>query len=339
MTEYFVEITGEIPNLGKIEVRSLINIVDSSAHIEWVNLFGLISSNVRPVEFLITRSAYVRRAGRILSKASRNENPLALVDSEVISNSGAFENFCVRIDSSSNESIQIRERITKELGQKIKELSGARVDLDKPEKLFLVVMTPEEILLCDAYNSIIRPILRSQKAGKRPFFHPSMMNSFLARAMCNLAEVMPGDIVLDPFCGAGGLLCDIASIGGIPIGIDLNWRLLIGAQMNLEDQKKFEFGLIQGDSFRIPILKCDRIVTDPPYGRSSSTRGAQARQLVDTLIRQAPILLKKTGKVCIGASAEMNVGGIIEDNGYSIESQIQILVHKGLIREIFVVTI
>ena len=117
-----------------------------------------------------------------------------------------------------------------------------------------------------------------------------MMNATLSRVMCNLAGLMPGEIMLDPFCGGGGILCEASYIGARTIGIDLNWRLLSGSKENLSFTDG-DYSVIQGDVRSLPIQQCDCIVTDPPYGRASSTRGARAIELVESLFERIDTIL------------------------------------------------
>jgi tRNA (guanine10-N2)-dimethyltransferase len=168
------------------------------------------------------------------------------------------------------------------------------------------------------------------------FFHPSMMNAILARAMCNLAGVMPNDIVLDPFCGGGGILYEILSLGAKPIGIDLNWPLLTGAGKNLADSQDSDYCLVQGDARSMPVSGCNCIVTDPPYGKSSSTRGSQSVKLVESLLNQAGSILQSGGRMCICASSEMDISQLIAVFGITPVFHVRVPVHSGLTREIFV---
>jgi tRNA (guanine10-N2)-dimethyltransferase len=164
-----------------------------------------------------------------------------------------------------------------------------------------------------------------------------MMNASLARVMCNLAGVMPGEIVLDPFCGGGGILCEASLIGAKTVGIDLNWRLLVGGLENLSAIGNGH-SLIQGDVRKIPISKCDCIVTDPPYGRASSTRGDHSAHLVERLLGNIDSLLRRrTQSLCICGDIEMKIRNIAETHGLNIGQALQIRVHSGLVRELLTI--
>jgi len=164
------------------------------------------------------------------------------------------------------------------------------------------------------------------------------MNARFARAMCNLAGVMPGGLTLDPFCGVGGILWEAAELGARVVGVDLNWRLLRGAYLNLQHVSSQAFCLVQGDARMLPITSCDSIVTDPPYGRVSSTRGEAARHLVESLLEQIPHLLRAHGRACLCTDLRMNVQSLLRHYGFEPEVHVKVPVHKSLVREVFVIS-
>ncbi|MBE0525978.1 MAG: methyltransferase domain-containing protein, partial [Candidatus Thorarchaeota archaeon] len=151
--------------------------------------------------------------------------------------------------------------------------------------------------------------------------------------------VRSGDIVLDPFCGGGGILCEASHIGASVIGIDLSWKLLVGASSNLSGIG-VNYTLIQGDAQHLPIKSVNRIVTDPPYGRSSSTRGGIATKLVESLIENVDSILQLKGEcLCLCCDREMGLSQIVQDSGLTIAHQLSMRVHSGLVRDIVSVKI
>jgi putative methyltransferase (TIGR01177 family) len=164
-----------------------------------------------------------------------------------------------------------------------------------------------------------------------------MMNASLARVMCNLASVMPEEIVLDPFCGGGGILCEASLIGAKTVGMDPNWRLLKGGKKNLAAIGT-RYTFIQGDVRNLPIRECDCIVTDPPYGRASSTRGAHALRLVESLFGNVDSLLsRRNDSLCICGDSEMNIRNKAEEYGLIVGQALYIRVHSGLVREVLTI--
>lgn len=336
LTKYFVYLSGEQTSVGKAEVNALAGLLEIDEPVRWDGRMGLIESKKNPVPFFLERAALVKEAGVVFSEIDVQCDLFGDLPDDLLTNTiRPKETFSVRTISE-NGLLSVKERLDFEvsLGARIKQATGARVDLEHPQVRILVVFTQGSIRVCSSVASKLRPMLRDREPGRKPFFHPSMMNASLARVMCNLAGVMPGEVVLDPFCGGGGILCEASLIGAKSIGIDLNWRLLMGSKKNL-DSTGSDYSVIQGDIRSLPIHECDCIVTDPPYGRASSTRGAQAIELVESLFERADsILRRRKESMCVCGSSEMNIQNLAESMGFMVNQVLQIKVHSGLVREL-----
>ena len=338
MKAYFAVISGENHELGRAEIKALLPLVCDMHKITWYNQLAIIKATSNPIKFLLNRAAMIKEAGLIvLSIPSYDDIITNLSDDDIISLVKPNEKFCIRTRSHTNQKdSQYREQLVVDLGMIIGKITGASVSMKNPDVTILVLFTTNRIFVCKSKKSKLRKILRDRKPGKREFFHPSMMNTQLARVMCNLAGIMPGYIVFDPFCGGGGILCEIASLDAKPVGMDLNWRLLNGAKQNITSMSNNDYCLIQGDAKFCPISDCDSIVTDPPYGRTSSTKGSEPKQLVEALISQSQSLLKNNGTVCICASTDMKISKILNNRGIEIEFDIYVRVHRSLTRQVIV---
>ncbi len=55
-------------------------------------------------------------------------------------------------------------------------------------------------------HRVARARLEARKVTHRPFSLPISLHPKLARALVNLARVPMGGVLLDPFCGTGGIL-------------------------------------------------------------------------------------------------------------------------------------
>jgi tRNA (guanine10-N2)-dimethyltransferase len=94
--------------------------------------------------------------------------------------------------------------------------------------------------------------------------------------------------------------------------------------------------LILADSRRIPLFKVDAIVTDPPYGRSSSTLKSTTKQLVEEVLAASQSLLGVGQRICIASPKTLNISRIGKKLGYRhVESHFA-YVHQTLTREIAV---
>ena len=107
----------------------------------------------------------------------------------------------------------------------------------------------------------------SRKAHKRPERHPTALNPKLARAIINLAGAKKS--IMDPFCGAGGILIEAGLIGLKPIGYDLYKIMVEKSEKNLKHYKIKNYKLVNQDALKIKG-KYDYIITDVPYGLNSA---------------------------------------------------------------------
>ncbi|MHA1863531.1 MAG: THUMP domain-containing protein [Candidatus Thorarchaeota archaeon] len=341
MTTYFAYISGENVELAKAEVESLLNQFLVDKELTWQGRLVKIQMSVDPTGFLLERAALVQKAGIILYESSHVDGITQVIsEDEWVAHITRQDDFsvktlCVHEDNDLSKRLQI-ERI---LGAHIKQVTGAKVNLRSPSVQILVLLLPERILVCKSGTSKLRTLLRNREPGKKSFFHPSMMNSTLARVMCNLAEVRVEDVVLDPFCGGGGILCEASHIGASVIGMDLSWKLLVGAITNLSEIST-KYSIIQGDAQHLPIKSVHRIVSDPPYGRASSTRGNVAIKLVESWLENVDSILQSKGEcLCLCGDSEMELPQIAQNAGFIVARQLRLRVHSGLIREIVTVQI
>ncbi|MGQ9583580.1 MAG: methyltransferase domain-containing protein [Thermoplasmatota archaeon] len=138
--------------------------------------------------------------------------------------------------------------------------------------------------------------LEARRAQHRPFFSPVSLPPKLARAMVNLTAVPSGSTVLDPFCGTGGILIEAGEMGVGVVGGDIDPRMVEGCGRNLAHYGVAGFELHKADVGELPrLLKgrtVDGVVTDPPYGRASGTKGEGVRAVSSRLFRMAAELLE-----------------------------------------------
>jgi tRNA (guanine10-N2)-dimethyltransferase len=154
--------------------------------------------------------------------------------------------------------------------------------------------------------------------------------------MVNLAEPRAGDVMLDPFCGTGSILIEAALIGCRVLGIDVQRRMIRGSRRNVEHFNLKPEGLIVGDVRHMPLAKVDCVVTDPPYGRSSTTLKLTTGQLVEEVLESVREMLGRGRRICIAAPKTLNIGKIGEALGYRHLESHFVYVHRSLTREIAV---
>uniref|UniRef100_A0A914C6L1 UPF0020 domain-containing protein n=1 Tax=Acrobeloides nanus TaxID=290746 RepID=A0A914C6L1_9BILA len=125
----------------------------------------------------------------------------------------------------------------------------------------------------------------------RKYIGNSTMDPELALIQANLVMARPGAIVLDPFCGTGGLILPASHFGATTVGTEINYQIAraegVSARMgegkltaNQSVLANFEqygiadkfLGILIADASRHSLWRYgengifDAITTDPPYG-------------------------------------------------------------------------
>lgn len=241
----------------------------------------------------------------------------------------------VRIQGSAKK--LCRANLERDLGAEILAVTrGTKVLLREPDKTFLGVLSPDRFVLGLVKARRRRGEVSARRPRKRPFFHPSTMQPKLARCMVNLARARPGELLLDPFCGAGGHLIEGALIGCKVVGLDISGRMVKGALRNLQVYGAHAEALVLADARDLPISEVDSITTDPPYGRASSTAGIDARNLLAGFLAEAASVLDIGHFMCIATPHALNTNSLYESKGFEIAERYEVYVHRSLTRDISV---
>lgn len=130
---------------------------------------------------------------------------------------------------------------------------------------------------------------------------PASLRPTLAAAMVRLAETKPGQVLLDPLCGAGSILAEQLARREKNIEIwggDIDLRAIRAAEINL--RRLGQAKLSRWDAGRLPLpdASVDRIVSNPPFGKQLSTPeevGPLYRRLLPELAR----VLKPDGRAVL----------------------------------------
>ena len=143
------------------------------------------------------------------------------------------ENFAVRVKRFNTEidTVATERRVGHLILTNTENIS---VNLSDPKSFIRVVAHQNHVYICYGKYQLNKKYFEEMKPHKRPFFHPGCMSPNLARCMANLARVNEGDVVLDPFCGTGGILIEAGLIGCKVIGCDIDWKMKKGTATNLE---------------------------------------------------------------------------------------------------------
>lgn len=177
--------------------------------------------------------------------------------------------------------------------------------------------------------------LIERNPSRRPFFHPTSLQPKLAGCMINLTRVSAGEVLLDPFCGTGSILIEAGFLGCRAVGADIELKMVKGARLNL-----LHFGvdcfLFRVDARKIPLSYVDAVATDPPYGRSATTKGLAPRNLLEDFLHSVVEILRRDGYLCAAASSELGLADIGGEAGLKVVESHLIPVHGSLTRELTV---
>jgi tRNA (guanine10-N2)-dimethyltransferase len=184
----------------------------------------------------------------------------------------------------------VRWKGKKELEKDIEAMLGEKVY--RPKREIRILEGGEKVYLCEKLFDVDRRSFERRRPKYREYSPPTSMHPRLARCMVNLAGNGEGKTLLDPFCGSGGILIEGALTGWRVIGSDIDPRALEGCRRNL-DQLGLEAELRLSDISCLDLKRVEAIVTDPPYGRSSSTRGKRPEELYRSLLSLAEEIADK----------------------------------------------
>jgi tRNA (guanine10-N2)-dimethyltransferase len=163
----------------------------------------------------------------------------------------------------------VPSRLEREAGAAL--LEGRRVVLSG-EADELRILLAERAHLGLKLADVDRTALDARAVRHRPFFSPISLHPRFARALVNLARVQAGQRVADPFCGTGGLLVEAGLLGARVAGADRDVEMVEGTRDTLA-HFGLEAELVLGDVAEslARLAPLDAVVSDPPYGRASTT--------------------------------------------------------------------
>ena len=297
----FLFFTREYPELAKAESKSLARRVLEDGKGYMVAEFEDCSYN---------RLVMTKFAGELLYEGTS-------LDGLDLPEFTSFAVRCTKMGKLSSTGIE------KKVGAQVK----GKANLKKPETIIRVFSDGKKHFVTRQVCEYSEKALSCRKVNARPFYHPTSLQPKWARLLLNLSGVKKGKI-LDPFCGAGGILLEAGVIGLKAVGVDKDEAMVEGAKENLwffrvDKQCKVE----QADFFEWKGGKFDCIVTDLPYGRSSQLFGKE----LNVLYAQAFEKMREHSKKAV-VMGPCNLTGMLDKSGWSVEKTFDFYVHKNLRR-------
>lgn len=342
-------LNGEHEEIPYEELKALLEIFNYSGSIERLKRYVITEDS--PTKNIVKRSGYIDEGHRIIFRYNLENREVNSTDKIVDDFINSFKEFIKYkdypdIDESKSYAVRVLKlhkdeftkpintlKIEREIGGIIKLKTNAKVNLKNPDILVRVVILENTFFISNVLEMRDREYFQKNRPHLRKYFHPGCMLPKLARAMVNLARVKEGDIVLDPFCGTGGFLIEAGLIGAKLIGCDIDWRMASGTLINLEEYnlldkvikvKKLDAKYVKEFLNELNIEKVDAIVTDPPYGISTSKKG-EIEKILETL----PEVVKENGYFVFAYPKKIELD-------MKLEGLFKVYIHKGLIRHIHV---
>jgi len=340
VAKLFFLVSGEHQTLPVSEVQAILEAEGIKYRI-LENLTQVLRLEADPnsVEAIKFRSALTRVCCREIFNCEANI-------SEILANisSGSMEefiegdSFAVRVRRVKGVTPElVRVELERKLGEQIlKTVKTSRVNLSNPQKTFFGVLTDKRFIFGLKTAEIIPKPFSERRPRRRPFFHPTAMPAKLARVMVNLAQPNKGDLVLDPFCGTGGMLVEAGLIGCRVLGFDAKPHMLRGGLKNLLHYGINLEGVAIADARYPPVAKVDCIVTDPPYGRSASTLGASTIRIVEDFLSAVGDKIPRGRRICMASPKTIRIADAGEKAGFKHLESHFVYVHRSLTREIVV---
>jgi tRNA (guanine10-N2)-dimethyltransferase len=241
------------------------------------------------------------------------------------------KNFSLRITNIGDIHIPDKEaELARFIWNKVQE---PRVDLKHSITRIEVIVTEDKIFV-GLVEKEIHEAFHKRRPQHRPEHHPTSIDPKLARACVNLTGIPVGKVMVDPFCGSGGLMIEAGLMRFNTIGYDISDKMLKKCERNLDYFKIKRFRIENRDSTHL-TNGVDYVVTDLPYGKSSHLTSEPDKLYKDFLKALWKILRYKA--VVIFPST-VNHKKILNDTKFLVENQFNVYVHKSLSRNIVVLS-
>ena len=206
------------------------------------------------------------------------------------------------------------------------------VSLGKPDIEIRTLITDSNVYVGVKKTEINRTAFEERKVQHRPFFSPISLHPKLARALVNLSMVKKGETLLDPFCGTGGILLEAALIGVNVVGSDIEDKMIEGCKKTLDFYNVKNYKLFCSDigDIHSNISKVDAVVTDLPYGKSTTTKGEEMENLYKRAFENISQVLRDDARAVIGLSDKDMMS--IAENYLSFVEKHDFRAHSSLTR-------
>ena len=331
----------EHPKLPQCELKAVIECEEMEATLNVITeglviVSGISEENIDEYYQILTRRlGYTHEVHQILKTSNVSdfdEVILSLDWQDYID-----ENFAVRVKRFNSDIDTVA--FERNAGALILEkCNNIKVRLKNPKSLVRLVAFKDIIYIAIEKYHLDKKHFEDIKPHKRPFFYPGSMSPKLARCMVNLSRVKAGQLLLDPFCGTGGILIEAGLIGCKVVGSDVNWKMKNGSAINLDycgikDYRTFHLDVRELKMYE----KVASVVTDPPYGISTSTGDIDGDDIFKEFFHAIYDNMAEDAYLCMASPHYVDLNPMIDEVGFELVEQYSIKMHRSLTRIISVI--
>ena len=327
--QYFFELSKEHPHLPTAEIKGLFHAhnlaVDPLIKTHDVLLIETPASD-DTIQRLAKRLSFTYHVNRFLF--SSPPDPTCI--QQLAKRHPPFKDGSLAVRCRNRSTTHESTRIVEALADPYTE--HRKVKLTKPDVEIRALITDDTVYVGEKLYEVKTTKFEQRKVQFRPFFSPVSLHPKLARALVNISVIKPGEYLLDPCCGTGGVLLEAGLMGIKPIGCDVEEPMIEGCRQTLSHYEIPHDALYCTDIGRIPSLvpQVDAVVTDFPYGKATTTKG----ESLDTLYRRAFQsifeVLKEGKRAVIGMPSREHV--TLGESWLRLQDIYTIRVHKSLTR-------
>jgi tRNA (guanine10-N2)-dimethyltransferase len=311
------EFWGEHPDIPRAEVSCLGTVITYGIQVAVAEV---------PDPGMLGRLAYSHRVMQYLGECHADEESFVRMLTEL--DLTADRPFCGRVKKMGDTLIQIPSHYMERLiGTHIR----GQVSVSTPEIVFRAIISGDRIFFGNVIWEINRGPYHERKPGNRIFFHPGVMMPRMIRALVNLSHAMPGEIILDPFCGTGGTQIEAEMLGCRAIGTDADPLMVSGTRSNLPGSY---IAIADARYLPFPDNSVDHVVSDLPYGQSVFIIGSDLHDLYHDALTEIHRMIKPGLRSVIVTHRDIRS---MVSQYFAISEYFEQRVHRSLTRRILVI--
>jgi tRNA (guanine10-N2)-dimethyltransferase len=326
---YFFELSKEYSDMPKAEALACLKAEEID--------YNVVESNkdLLLIEIQDEKNVFNKLASRLSMSYHVNELLFYCEPSLTEIKKNAFDKY---VNAKGSIAIKYRNRSKNVDSQKIVRVlagiyaQGRKVVLDDPDVEIRALIADKKVYVGVKKSVVDRTQFEKRKIQNRPFFSPITLHPRLARALVNLSAVGKNQVLLDPFCGTGGILLEAGLIDIKVIGSDIEDKMIKGSKETLDFYGVKNYDLFCTDVGELNKLvnKVDAVVTDLPYGKATTTKGEEISQLYKRAFENIYKVLNKEGRAVVGLSNKDMIS--LGEKYFSVLEVHKCRVHRSLTR-------